>query len=152
MATNGTQVKAELSQAVGGDTRGQRLTRGEEALPGHAGARNKWATLGHQWDTMDADRLGYRNFGAGQALLGQYTGGSSRARNAAIHPDKGRVKASAGGTGDLSGRHSQALVWEGKAGLLYELRAWLAVGMKCWPPLSLGPRGQQSTHWLGQPF
>lgn len=82
-------MKAELSQAVGGDTRGQRLTRGEEALPGHAGTRNKWAALGHQWDTLGAGRAGNRNFGAGQALLGEYMGGSSRARNAAIHPGKG---------------------------------------------------------------
>lgn len=72
--------------------------------------------MGHQWDTLGADRPGNQNFGVGQALLGQYTGGSSRARNAAIHPGEGRVKASTGGTGDLSGCHSQALVWEGKAG------------------------------------
>lgn len=46
---SGTQMKAELSQAVGGDTRRQQLTRGEEVLPGHAGARNKWATSGTPW-------------------------------------------------------------------------------------------------------
>ena len=91
----------------------------QEALPGHAGARNQGAspTSGTFWPAA-------RNPGAGWVLLGQCRGGTSRARNAAICPGKGKGGPSAWGS--IAVRPQPG---EDKAGLPYWPRAVLAVGV-----------------------
>lgn len=102
-------MKAELFQAVGGGTRGRPLTRGGGSPFRSCRSQEQWASPTSR-TSWAAGRRDNGNSGAGQVLLGQYTGGSFGARNAAIHPGKGKIEPSAGGAGGLSGHPSHGRV------------------------------------------
>lgn len=123
LAMRGTGVKVELSRQQEGVPRGQPPTQGvEEPLAGRVGARSKGArpASGTSWRV---DRQSNSNLGAGWMLLGQCTGGWQpvaafpEVRPAPVRqlsiPAGGRWSPQLGGTGGLSGQHSQALVTGG---------------------------------------